>query len=506
MIPLPSRTKAVKNNTFFAALAFIIKTILMFINRTFFIRYLGVEYLGLNNLFTNILTILSLAELGLGNAIVYSMYKPVSEGNISKIKSLLSLYKKFYYIIGTIILAVGLSLLPALPFLMEGEVTVQANIYVIYVIFILSNVVGYYFAHRRALIFAYQRNDIESKVSMITQIILSALQILLLVTTKNYYLYTGAVVLTTIIDSVLIYIISYKLFNDIRGSSIPLEEEDLKEIKKNTKAMFIHKVGGALVFSTDHIIISSFLGLAVLGIYSNYNLVINTLVSIFGLLATAISSTVGNLIVEGDKKKIHQIFNVFNFCQFWLAGFALISLVVLFQDFIELWLDSSYLLDFNTMLVIAIAFFIRQMRGIVNVFKDSAGLFVKDRIKPVFEVLINIALDIILVQVWGVFGVLIATIISSIVTSLWIEPFVLFKYLFNQKVTSYFLRILIYVIIIFTSLVGTYFLAKLLPFSGVTNFVLKILICIVVPNIIFFLASFKTKEFKSLSNKVFRRT
>ena len=494
-----SRTYNSMRNTFFAAAAFVLKTLLQFVVRALFNRYLAVEYLGLNGLFKNVLNLLSLAELGIGHAIVFSMYKPIADNDTEKVKSLLQLYKRFYLIIASVITAVGLALIPALPYIIKDAPDIDINLSVVYVIYLAQTVVGYFFAYRRALVFAYQRNDVESKVAFAAQVALAAAQILIIVFWKNYYAYVTALVVCNLLDALVVFLLSYKLFPEIRGKAKPLDVEDRRLISRNTRAMFLHKIGSAIVYSTDSIIISAFISAKVLGIYSNYTLVTAAFASVITLTSTAVRGSIGNLIATADKEKVLRIFKALTLALLWFTGFLFIGMFCCFKDFIVLFTGSEEkVLEVFPTALICTSFYFTHTRGIVNTFKECAGLFRNDRFKPLIESALNLGLDIAFVYWIGLPGVILATIISTVTVPLWVEPYVLYKNYFKKSVWRYFARYVVYTLI--TAAVGgaTFVACYFLPSGGVGLFVAKVAICTVLPNALFLLIYFRTPEFKLL--------
>lgn len=498
-----SRIKNSMRNTLFAAIAFVIKMLLQFAVRAVFVRYFVVEYLGINGLYSNILNVLSLAELGVGNAIVYSMYKPIAENNVEKIKSLTNLYKKLYLIIGGVVAILGLCLIPALPYIIKDAPNVDINLTVIYVLYLAQTVIGYFFAYRRSLIFAYQRNDIESKVSLTVQIALTLAQVLIIIIWKNFYAYTAALVVGSLIDAIIIFFVSYKLFPQIRGKSQKLEKADTREIAKNTGALVFHKIGSAVVFSTDSIIISAYIGSAILGIYSNYTLVTVAFGSMINVIVTALKGSIGNLIASRSKEEIYKIFLALHMGSVWLTGFIAIGLFVCFQDFELLFTGSNeYLLSFSTVILLVVSFFLTYSKCMVGTFKECAGLFWNDRFRALFEAGINLGLDLLFVYLWGINGVIIATIISTVSTIMWIEPFILYKHCFNKHALKYFARYGVYLIVVVVVGAITYGVCYFIPSGNIGWFVLKLFVCLIIPNLLFAGLFWKTKEFQYLFSVV----
>lgn len=494
-----SRTDNVVRIFKFSVLKYILQILLKFVLRTAVIYVLGKQYLGLNGLFSNILGILNLAELGIGSAIVFSMYKPIAKNEIEKVKTLNNLYKKIYMIIASIILVVGLAIMPFLKYLIEGDSSSNINIYLVYFIYLINTVISYFAAHKRSLIFAYQRDDITNKIAIVFLILLNAIQIALLFIFKNYYAYLCLMPVFTLIESIVVIKVSNKLYPDINGKSQPLDKKTKKEITKNIAAMSMHKIGDVLVNSTDNILISSFIGLAAVGVFSNYGLLTSSISSLILVLVNSLRSSAGNLVATCEVDYVYKRYKMFNFAFAWIAGFCTICLICLSKDFISLWTgDNSYLLPLFTVIAIMINFYLISMRYITSMFKNVAGLMIHDVWKPIVQGLTNVIASIILAQYLGFLGVILGTTISSLIAPIWVEPYVLYKHYFKKSVWKYLLRFAFYTFIASIACVSTYLLCSLLPSVNVVNFIIKMIICVIVPNVIFIACYFWMPECKSL--------
>ncbi len=492
-----SRTDNIKKNLIFNVIKFVTQLVLQFFLRTVLIYTMGVEYLGLNGLFTNIFSFLNLAELGIGSAIVFSMYKPIADGDIEKVKSLQALYKKFYGIITIIVLVLGIVITPFIEFFISGGIEANINIYVLYIMYLVNTLVGYLCAHKRSLLFAYQRNDIESKIRTLCLVAMTIIQIVVLLLTKDYYLYFAMQILFTIVECVWIYVVANKKYPEINGKSEPLDKETKKEITKNVTALSMHKIGASVVFSTDNILISSFLGVVVLGAYSNYYLIISALTSVFTVLKNALAASIGNLVASTDSEYAYKRFKTINFIFSFLSAFTSICLVVLFQPFIEKWTGGGeYLLEFSTVIIIVISYYLSRMRTSVLLYKDAAGLFWKDRWKPILETVVNLAASIILVKPLGINGIFIGTILSTIAGPLWIEPMVVYKHYFKKPLKNYFFKYLIDTGIMLVVGAITFILCGLLPVGGIGMLILKFIVCMAIAGVLLLVAYIPTREFK----------
>lgn len=493
-----SRTENVKKNLIFNMIKFASQLVLQFVLRTALIYFMGAEYLGLNGLFTNIFSFLNLAELGIGGAIVFSMYKPIAEGDTEKVKTLQNVYKKFYIIVAIIVASLGLIILPFLNFLINGEVSVDINIYILYVLYLINTIIGYFSAHKKSLLFAYQRNDIENKVKTFCLFGMTLIQILILFLTKNYYLYFSITIIFTLLECILVHVWANKLFPQLNGKAKKLDKTTKKQLTKNIAAISMHKVGAVVVFSTDNILISAILGLTILGAYSNYFLITSMVSSIFYLLSDALKGSVGNLIASKDKEYVHEKYKQINFIFSVLSSFATICLICLFQPFVDLWTGGGvYLLDFSTVLLLCISFYLHKMRIGTQIFKDTAGIFWQDRFSPIFESVINLSASIILGIFLGLNGIILGTIISTVFAPLWVEPKVLHKYYFQKRVKGYFLRYLRDFIVLLACGTICYFICALIPTGGLLLLIARFAVVVILSVLLLTICYLPTKDFKS---------
>lgn len=492
-----TRNQNIKRNLIYNTTRTVVNLILGFVSRTILIHYLGVEYLGLNGLFSNIFTILNLAELGIGSAIVFSMYKPVAENNIEKTKALQNLYKKFYLIIALVVVGLGLILLPFLDILIKNDVSSDINIYVLYVMYLVNTIFSYFSAHKRSLLFAYQRNDIENKVVTVVSIVSTLVQILVLVLFRDYYVYYSISILASLVNCYLISRIANKMYPEINGKSEPLDEETKKEISKNIAALSVHKIGSAVVTSTDNIIISAFLGTIVLGCYSNYFLLITYIIMVFSIISNALTGSVGNLIASTDIEYSYTKYKQINFVFVYLTAFCTICLMCLFQPFMAIWTGGGvYILDYSTVILLCISFYISRIITAPSIYKECAGIFKQDKWRPLFEAIINLTISIILVNEIGVNGVIIGTIISSLVCPFWIGPHMVFKHYFKKSTLNYFKRLFVDIVKFVLALVPCIIVCNLIPDGGIWLFIAKMASCIVLSNIILVVLYLPTREFR----------
>lgn len=489
------RVENTMKNASILLLGQIVGLLVSFASRTLFLWVLNAEYLGVNGLFTDVLSILSLAEMGFGPAIIYTLYKPLAVGDEQKVKELMSFYATAYKTIGLSVLTLGLAVMPFLDFIIRDATTVE-NINLIYILFLLNSVVSYFYTYKRSLIIANQKEYIVSLYSRLFFILMTIVQILVLFATENFILYLVIRVLFTFTENLWLSKKADKMYPFLQGKNREkLGAVEKKSLFKNVRAMVAHRVGAAVIQGTDNILISTFVGIRWVGLYSNYSLIIIGLTSLINPLLGSVTASVGNLNAVEDEGKSFSVFKTMFLVNFWLYGFSTIALWILFEPFITLWIGTDYLLGGLISSVIALNFFISGMRKTTLVFRDSAGLFYNDRFKPVAEGLINLIASIILARLYGMIGVLFGTMISTLTTAFWVEPYIVYKHIFKRSSSDYFVRYITYTLLMVGAALVTRFSIAFLSTENFESFVIKVILCTIIPNCLFYMAFRKTAEF-----------
>ncbi len=493
-----SRTTNSITNSIIAVITQIIIILISFIGRTFFIKILGAEYLGINGLFTNILSILAFAELGIGTAIIYSLYKPFAEKDEKKISAYANLYKKAYRAIGIIILTIGIIIIPLLPIVIKDfEQYSNVNINLIYVLFLLNSTMTYFYSYKRSLIVANQKKYIDSINRVICLILLNAIQIFVLYKTHNYILYLVFQILFSILENISITIIANKMYPYIKSfKKEKITEDEKKDIVRNVKALIMHKIGSTVVSNTDNLLMSAYIGLNTVGIYSNYNLIITAIKTIVNQMFASITASVGNLNAENDNQKSYLVFWKIEFANFWMITVISIILLTSLNDFIKLWIGEQYLLEFSTLLVIVLNFFLYEMRQTIFIYKNTYAIFRNDKYVPIIESIINLVASIILIKYFGIVGIFAGTIISTLCTCFWTEPYFLYKVKFKRNLRDYFKKYSLYVIIAVFIAIVTSYIANMFYVKNILFFIIKVIICFIISNILLIIFFHKTQEFK----------
>lgn len=495
------RIKNSMKNIYISILTQIIITLLGFISRKVFLDNLGSEYLGINGLLNNVLSMLSLVEGGIGASITYNLYKPLAEKNEEKIIALIQLYKKLYGVLAIFIFLLSLTLYPFLGILMKGSSNVPF-IGVIYFIFVIKNMISYINAHKWSLINADQKGYILAKYNLIFNIITTITKIIVLLITKNYILYLIIETVIFIIQNTWNGRIINRRYSYIKTKKKYQVGKDIKEnLITNVKALFLHNIGSYCVFGTDNLLISAFISVKAVGLYSNYTMIIGQLSGLLTPILGGIGASIGNLIATESKEKNYEVFKVVRLVNFWIYSFCSIFLFNLIEPFIKWWLGDGLLLDKLTLVFIIINFYISGMRSSIITFKSKAGIFSEDKFIPLIESIINLGTSILLVKYFGIAGIFMGTTISTIIIPLWIQSKLVYEKVFDKSVLEYFKTYIYYIILtIFAGILTTFVCSKLVMWTGFSSLVAKGIICLLIPNLIYFIVFFNTNELRYLFN------
>lgn len=485
---------AVVSNVSVMALGFLIQTV--------FIKTLGEEYLGLNGLFNNIVSMLAIVELGIGPAIVSNLYKPLVENDKEQIKSLMGYYRKCYNIIGFLVLAAGAVIMPFLKLFVKTEIVFQnfGGMYLIFSLFILDAAFSYFYAYKRSIIQADQRNRIVNITHLICYAFMIAIQIAVLLLTNNYILFLAVKITFRILENLILSFIVDKKYAFLKEKATEIRKEDKDNIFVKVKGLIYHKVGSYIVLGTDNIIISAFLGVGTVGLYSNYYLIINSLYTLYCQIFSALTASVGNMIVTETKEANFKVFKKIFFLNFWIYGFSAAALYSMMAPFVTVWIGESFLLSNKVLIVLVVNFYMLGMRSSIGTFKDAAGIFYEDRFIPILESLINIVASLILVKALGLLGVFLGTFLSSLIVVFYSLPHFVFKRVFDKPKREYYKLYFKYAAVTAVAVAVTSVVVKAVCYalnpSAFISLVIAALISLVVPNVFFMLLFGKTEEFK----------
>ena len=411
--------------------------ILSFISRTVFIHYLSIEYLGINGLFSDILELLSMADLGFNTAMSYSFYKPLAEKDYKKIAGLTTFYKKVYNIIAIVVTVLGLSVVPFLRKIINLDKNIP-NLEVYYLFSLAGIVVTYLFVYRTSIVTADQNNYILTRISMIVSVIKVVAQILVLMLFRSYIVYLCINIISAIVCNVIAANKAVKLYPQIKEKE-SLSKSEQKDILYNMKSIFIYKVSSVLLNATDNLLISTIIGTIAVGYYSNYLMIVNRITMFYGLIFSSLTASIGNLIVKEEKRKRYEVFQCEQAVSFFISGIIIPCYMVLVNDFINVWLGDKFLFEFSVVLAIGFNMYLACIFQPLWSYREATGLYQKTKWVMALCALINIVLSVILGSTIGLVGIIMASCISRILTYAWYEPIILFKTYFGVSPKKYFI-------------------------------------------------------------------
>lgn len=498
-----SRTENSIRNISVSLFGYFFNTLLTFVCRVIFVRCLSQDYLGLNGLFSNILSILSLSELGISTAIGYALYKPIVDDDQNKIASVMKFFGQAYRLIGLFIVITGLALIPFLDVLITETPDIAINIPLLYIVFLFNTVIGYFVGYEGILLSASQRNYAVLSINYALLFVQSIIQIAVLLITHNYLLYLFVHSATLIVSNVLVARKTKRVYPCLVQKNIsPLSKEETTTLRKNVYALMVTKVSGTLVNNTDNIAITYFDGLVTTGIASNYQLFISILTSILAQIFSGLSASIGNLNAQADDRVKHSFFNVVNLSNFWFFGWGTIGIIFVSSDLVRLCFGENYILGFEIPMILAINFYMVGMQNAVWTYKSTLGLFRQGRYLLLVTAALNLIGDIILGRAYGMFGIFMATAIARLVTNTWYDPYVVFKYGLHANPLKYLIQYLHYLLILVGTALVCWFFCAMINTGIFATVVLKVLICTIVPNAIFLIAFHRTEEFRYLCGKL----
>ena len=496
------RTRKAAINGLVGILTYLISFLPAMIVRKIFLVELGDKLLGLSSLYTNIISYLSIIEMGIGSAIIFSLYKPFAEGDRVKVRGYLDYYSKFYKIIGGIILLLGIAILPFLHIFITDDIDMtKATIY--FVLFLINTVISYLFSYKLCILNVAQEGYIVSIATALSKVLIAIFQVIILKLYSSFFLYISIQIVVNLIYYLVLNVYIDKKYNWLKDTNGKIEKGEKDNLIKNVKALFMHKIGYVVVFGTDNLVISSFINLTSVAKYNSYNMIIAAIQGVINTATAAITPSIGNLLVDDDKKKSISIHKKLFFMNFWIVSFITISLYNTISQFINIWLGKNQLLDMFTVSIILINLYFQLMRSSVEQFKEGSGNYHQDRYASFIEAFINLVFSIILVRKIGIAGVFIGTLISNIAVVFWVKPMITYKYVFNKPLRNYFYMYFKYLFIAILPLAITHFLTKDIKQSVLLkDFILNCIINILVINGVYLIIFWKNKEFIYFRNLV----
>ena len=497
-----SRTTNSLRNAGAAMAGQMLNNVLRFICRTAFIYTLGEEYLGISSLYSNVLTILSISELGLSTAITYSLYDPIARDDREAIRSLMAFYKKAYRMVGLAVLVLGLALMPFLPKLMTG-VTDKVNIYEYYLLYLAQSVISYlFFAYKSALLIADQKKYLADFVSYGCQWAVAVAQILSLVFLRSFFVYTVLAIGGSAVQNVMTAVLVDKKYPWLKGEAEPLPEEARKGVFSRVYALFLQKVSTAVGNATDNLIISTFVSVAAVGLYDNYHMIVKIVQNVLSGVFRAMTASLGNLFATQERQRSEFVFRSLSLLNGWLVATCSVCFLTLFQPFVRMWAGEKYLLDFSVVAVIVLNFATNYMQNVVLIFREASGLFVRGKYRSVANAVMNLVVSLILVRYMGITGVFLGSVISRLATNWWYDAWILFQYGFHKKPTWYYVNCLTTILLIALCFFGVELICGGLPGSGWGDLILRGIASVGLTGAVYLLLYGRTAEFAYLKDRV----
>lgn len=493
-----SRVQAVAVNTAVGAMQKIVTVICNFAIQIVFIRTLGAQYAGVSALFTSILTVLAFADLGMGTAIAYNLYRPIAQNDYERIHAYLRFYGRIYKIVAFVVLAGGIICCPLLPYLVKDVPDIQENITVIFMLYVLDTAGSYLLIYKSTFLNACQENYVTSAIHTAVVVVKMIFSIFFLAVLRGFYAYLVFSVLLTLTQNLLISHIANKRYPFLRAkSSASLSSGEKKEIYRNMYAMSLYKVSGTALNSADNIIISNMGSTVQVGFLSNQIMILRQVYDVVSQFYSAVTSGVGNLSTEDDTAQEYKIFCTLNFVTFWIFLFSATAIFVLSGPVIEWVFGTEYVCTLPILFVLVFDYFVKGMLNPVSTYRTSHGLFVQGKYRPLIMAILNVVLSILFMKWIGILGVFFATIVSRILTQVWFDPYIVFKHVFKISPARYFVQLALRTVFTLSVIATTYLLAQRLTLSSlVLTILVRILLCLVLPNAILIILYHRTPEFK----------
>lgn len=499
-----SRVSKSLKNTIFGLVGMICALIVSFATKSIFVRLLGAEYNGVNGLFTNILQVLNLAELGFATSIAYALYKPLKAGDERTTAALMSYFAKIYRIIAIVVTVAGCCCIPFLQYLIAEDISELSftinQLRGYFAMFLANTVCSYLLAYKRTIITADQNNYLVTNVDNTFNILLNIVQIILLLIYKNFYAYLATMIAKTVINNLVLHIIASKKYPYLHTyRKEKLSKIEKSAIFKNVQAAFLHRIGGVIIFSTTSIVISAFVSLVDAGKYSNYILIVNSVNMFINIIFNSVTASIGNLCVDESEERQYDIFKKIRYLAFFAAVFSYVCYIILFNPFIEIWVGGDMVMSMWVVFAISLNAMVGYLRKAVNAFKDAKGMFRNDWYKPLLEAGVGIGLAIGLSYVWGTFGVIIGYTLATIFIAVPVENYVLFRQGLHKPFLNQLLILVGVTAFAFAVGAAGYFIGTFIP-SGIGWFVLRFIFAVVFAAGAFILVTIKTPEFKYFIN------
>ena len=513
------RVEKMKKNIAWGTFSRIVVMIYSFVSRTYFIKYLGLANNGINNVFSEILTMLSFAELGIGTAMNFSLYKLVADNDIPKIKSYMAFYKKAYRVIAAVVGCVGLAVMPIIPHMLSADDIQGAggNIYLIYLLYLFNTVCSYFVSYKYSLSNAEQKSYIFTNINLIFNLVCQTGQLVMLVMTKNFLCYCCVGAVVQLLQNLITNWYMNKLYPYLKDKDAEkLSKEELAPIIKNVKALVISRIGSICVNATDNIIITWVISASMSGLMSNYNTLLKNVNGFMTIIMNSQTASFGNLIASEGKERQYTAFKNFRFLTFWIYGFAAVALFTLMTPFIVIWLGNPYTTIAITIFLVLFNYYLSGHRSAVYNVKVAGGVFEQDKWLAFVTAGVNLSVSIIGAHLIGLPGIYVGTVVTGLIETA-VRPRIVYKYIFEKDTKEYYITGVKYLLVVlFAGAICFGLQMALLPANvlalatGTTilarakvlgiRFLLLTILTLLIPNGLFYIIYRKTTEFQYIKN------
>ena len=482
-----SRTVNVVKNTSATLVDKLMQIVIQFALRTAFIYILGNEYTGLSGLFTDVLHVLSLMEMGLDSSMIFSLYKPLAQNDTRRIRQLLQFYRTAFTIIGFVVMGAGIACVPFLRYIVKDVPNIKEDIRGIFLMYVATSACSYFLIYRAVLLRANQQSRIISKWNVIVYSVECVVEIVLLLIFKKYYAYLIVHFIAVIARNIIISHITTKKYpHFFDQKEEPMSKRERRTLFRDLACLTMYDVSGVVINSTDSVFISAFVGTVEVAIIGNFTMIITAVRSLVNQSVNAVKPSIGNLAATSSNEKQEQVFKTLNFLTFWIACICCTCLFVLLNPFVgDIWLNSSYVVSNAIIGVMVANFFIAVMVFPVEGFRTANGLFVQGWMRPLIMAALNIALDFFWGRKWGIMGIFVATTVSRLLTQVWFDPWLIFTRVFKTSVLAYYIKYVVYAATTAASCAIAYCLCGMIHVdSGILRFLIYAVISVIIPNLI----------------------
>lgn len=462
-------------NAMAAVITSIFMAVFNFVERTVFNQCFISDYLGFYSLFYNIISVLSVAELGLNVAIAYALYSPIAEDDYKEISVIMSYFRKVYAVIGAVILLAGLAVLPFLGYLVKTEVPIS-DIRTYFVLFLLGTVSEYFFYYKSIIFTASQNEYVNTLVTNISRSALYVVQIFISIKTRNFLLYSICILSYSIVRCIATNIIAKRKFPYLCvRSNRKLSKASRDKIVFNIRGLVLSQIGNVLVNITDSILISAMIGSAILGLYSNYQMITKGLLGFTRIFPNAITASLGNMGVMENENKMLDSYRAIDISFYLIYGILSIILFCIMNPIVQTFFGASRTLPLTSAFIISILFYASNIKSLYTTYKSSLGLYWYDRFRPVISGVTNVILSIILGKFIGFDGIVLGTFLTYLIIDLWVEPMIIFHHGFKTSSHAYIISTFARLLLVMALMAFTYFVTARIPFAGILGIIVKAL-------------------------------